>query len=73
MDHARVSVPREQAPREAADQLQAARVRVDRGRFRDRQRVTQPRDAAHELGRVRRPAADHAQLHPFTPVRATPG
>ena len=30
------------------------------------------REPRHELGRVRRPAADHRDLHPFTPVSVTP-
>ena len=38
----------------------------------DRDASSLAREPGHELGRVRRPTADHGELHPLTPVSVTP-
>ena len=57
---------------ERADQLEPFLGRVDQDQLLDRQQVTEPADPVDQLRCVRRPAADHRDPHPFTPVRVTP-
>ncbi|CAM5505988.1 hypothetical protein STENM327S_01139 [Streptomyces tendae] len=63
-DHAAV-VPLlgEDAPGEAAHQLQPVRRRVDEDQLLDGQRVPQPGEAVDQFGRVGRTAADHGEFH----------
>ena len=45
------------------DQLEPLGGRVDEHQLVDRQHVVQPAEPVHELGGVRRPAADDRDLH----------
>ena len=67
-ERAGVAGVREHARRHAADDLAPLGVDVVQHEVVDVE-AREPRD---ELGRVRRPAADDGDLHPFTPVRVTP-
>ena len=60
------------APGEAADDAGARAVGVEQHELRHRQAVGAAQDPVDQLGRVGRAAADHADLHPFTPVTVTP-
>ena len=71
----RVAQPREDPPPDARDQLEPLGRRVDEHQLVDGQHVPQPAEPVHELGCVRRPAADDRDLHsvhPLTPVSVTP-
>src|SRR5262249_42898325 len=64
-------------PTQPSDQLQAIGRGVDQHQLLDRQDVSQPAEAVHQLRGVRRAAADHGDLqsrlaHPLTPVNVTP-
>ena len=62
----------EHARGEPADDLAALRVDVVEDELFDRQPLALAREPGHELGRVRRAAADDRDLHPLTPVSVTP-
>src|SRR5207244_13121036 len=58
--------------REPADDLAALRIDVLEHELAYADPVAVARQPGDELRRVGRPAADHGDLHPFTPVRVTP-
>ena len=71
-DPGRMAEPLQDPPPERTDQLEPFLGRVDQDQLLDRQQVSEPADPVDQLRCVRRPAADHRDPHPFTPVRVTP-
>ncbi len=74
-DAARVALPGEDPPGQAADQLQPFGGRVDQHELADGQGVAQPCEPVDQFGGVGGTAAHHCEFHrrqPFTPVRVTP-
>ncbi len=67
-----VALARKHARGEAADDLSAQLVDVVQHELAHVDAVSLPREPRHELGRVRRTAADDRDFHPFTPVSVTP-
>ena len=68
VDRPAVPLPVEHADGEAADDGAPLGIDVVQHELRD----VEARQPGDELRRVRRPAADDGDLHPFTPVRVTP-
>ena len=66
------ALPLEHASRHLPDDRASLGVDVVEDELVDGNAVALPREPGHELRRVRRAAADHRQLHPFTPVSVTP-
>ncbi|GAA3234175.1 hypothetical protein GCM10020256_50950 [Streptomyces thermocoprophilus] len=56
-------LPGEDAPGEAADEVEAVRRRVDEDEFLDGQGVAQTGEAVDEFGGVGRASADHGEFH----------
>ena len=66
------ALPLEHPRGEAADDLTPLRIDVVQDELPHADLVALAREPRDELGRVRRPAADDRDLHPFTPVSVTP-
>ena len=60
------------APREPSDDLEPQGVGVEQHELGHGKCRRAAQQAVDQLGRVGRPAADHADLHPLTPVTVTP-
>ena len=58
--------------RHRADGREPPGIGIHQAQLVDREGFGQPAEAVGELGGVRRPAADHRELHPLTPVSVTP-
>ena len=71
-EDSRLAMALEDPPTEAADQRQPVLGGVDQDQLVDREHVLHPGESVDQLRCVRRPAADHRELHPFTPVSVTP-
>ena len=67
-----VPLTREHAPRQPADHLAPLGIDVVEDEIADADPVALAGEPRDELRRVRRPAADHCDLHPLTPVSVTP-
>ena len=67
-----VPLPVEHALREPTDNFAPLRIDVLQHELADVDPLALARQPRHELGRVRRAAADDRDLHPFTPVSVTP-
>src|SRR4030095_9498102 len=71
-ESALVAAALQHPPRERADDLAPALVDVVQRELVHGEQLPGARHPRHELGGVRRPGADHRDLHPFTPVSVTP-
>ena len=68
----RVSLGRENAARQPADQLEPLGGRVDQHQLVDREHIAQTGEPVDQLRRIGGSATHDGQLHPLTPVRVTP-